>query len=30
MPNEVTKLGRVRSARDFVHIIEAIRLSREE
>jgi transcriptional regulator with XRE-family HTH domain len=27
---EVNKLGRVRSARDFVHIIEAIRLSLEE
>ena len=27
---EVNKLGRVRSARDFVHIIETIRLSLEE
>ena len=27
---EVNKLGRVRSARDFVHIIEAIRLSLEQ
>jgi hypothetical protein len=30
MLHEVNKLGRVRSARDFVHIIQAIRLSLEE
>ena len=27
---EVNKLGRVRSARDFVHVIDAIRLSLEQ